>query len=179
MLNDTELRAWRCFKRNLCLANSFVAKPGHLCFSWDNKRRHRHNLLVQNSPILGKHVIRWIDHIYHFISSHTCPFSMTSTILPGFCLLDHALILTTLQTNGIVILPSLYRVNSSHLKDKELHDQLTSLWEGIKLEMLKDEIEDGRKVENRLFKGLYESKKIMRAYSKEKSRKGREKEHAL
>lgn len=180
VLSGTELRAWHHFKWKLCLEDSFVAKLGHPCFSWVIRDATGTIHLLSALLYWGSvYIIKWLDHIYLSTSSRTYLFSLLSTILPGFCLSDHAPILVALKTNGIAIHPSLYRVNSSHLKDKELLDRLTSLWEGIKLEMLEEETEDGAKVEKRFFKGLYDSKKITRAYNKEKAKKRCEKEDAM
>lgn len=136
-----------------------------------HKKKHRQNPFVQSSPHLGDWVIKRLDRIYYCESSRGCPFSLSSTILPNFYLSNHAPVLGTLKTQGIAIRPSLYRVYTNHLKEKGLLDKLTPLWEEIKVDILGVDTMDGPMIEKLFFKGLYESKKITRAYGKEKAKK--------
>lgn len=82
----SEKKAWKRFKRKFDLEDTFVFQPGHLRYSWDNKKLFRHDPVVQSSLNLGDRVIKSLDQIYHFVSPHKCAFTITSTILPGLCL---------------------------------------------------------------------------------------------
>lgn len=45
-----EKRAWNRLTRKLCLADSFIFKPGHLKYSLDSKKKFRHDPVVQLLP---------------------------------------------------------------------------------------------------------------------------------
>lgn len=83
--------------------------------------------------------------------------------------------LDVVKTHGIVVRPSLYCVNTSHLKDKILHEKLTKLWEGIHMQAQLDEAD----IEKIFLKGLFESKRITRTFGKDKAKQRKEKQWTL
>lgn len=67
--------------------------------------------------------------------------------------------------------PSLYHMNTSHLKDPTLVDKLKWMWE----ELLALVIEDESRATALFFKGLYNSKRITRTHGKLKAKLRRRK----
>lgn len=62
-ISGREWRAWAQLTRQLALLDSFNPRPGHLRFSWDTMRSHRHNPRNSLHPP-GNRVLRRLDRIY-------------------------------------------------------------------------------------------------------------------
>lgn len=58
-----EKQAWKQLMRRMKVEDSFSYQPGHLRFSWDNKKSFRHVPFVQAGP-LGDRVLHRLDRIY-------------------------------------------------------------------------------------------------------------------
>lgn len=58
-----EWGAWSQLLRKLGCHDTFLHKPGHLKFSWDSLRLHRHNPRNSAQPA-GHRILRRLDHIY-------------------------------------------------------------------------------------------------------------------
>lgn len=123
-----EKRAWNRLARKFYLVDSFVYKPGHLKYSWDSKRKFRHNPVVQLLPPIGDRVLKIIDRIHFSEFARQCPFTITSTILAGYFLSDHAHVLATIRTVDAHTRPSLYCLNTHHLKNEKLLEKLRGMW---------------------------------------------------
>lgn len=175
ILAGREKGAWNRFSRKFCLEDTFHYKPGHLKYSWDSKRLHKHDPNVQNLPKIGDKVLKRLDHIYIFDFARLHPFSATSTILPGFSLSNHAPVLGSITTIDPNSRPSLYWINVKHLQEEALVDKLRALWSNLGSEF---KGERGKAIEI-LFWGFYQSKRITRTYGKEKVAQQRKKEVVL
>lgn len=112
-------RAWNHLARKLCLTDTFQYKSGHLKYLWDTKRRFRHDPIVQLQPQIGDRVLKRIYWVHHSKFSRHCPYTITSTILPRYCMSDHALVVATIRSAAPHSRPSLYKVNSLHLKGEK------------------------------------------------------------
>lgn len=86
-----EKRAWNRLSRKFCLVDSFVYKPGHLKFSWDSKRKFRHDHVVQLLPQIKDRVLKRIGRI-HFLTLPNNAFSPSHLL---YCLVT--VCLTMLQ----------------------------------------------------------------------------------
>lgn len=95
LISGSEKRAWNHLRRRLHLYDTFIQHPGHLAFSWDNQHLYRHTPTAQTIH-LGCHTLRRLDRIYSLDPSRNHLFNISSTILPGFSLSDHAPILATI-----------------------------------------------------------------------------------
>lgn len=88
VLDGAELRAWRRFKRKFSLEDSYQHVAGHLRFSWDSRKDHRHNPIVQGRQLLGDRVLKRLDRIYNTITSRRNTFDISSTIyFTQFCII--------------------------------------------------------------------------------------------
>lgn len=99
LISGSEKRAWNHLKRRLHLCDTFHQRPGHLAFSWDNQRLYRHTSTAQ-SLHLGNRTLRRLDQIYSLDPARNHVFNISSTILLGFSLSDHATILATHSQQG-------------------------------------------------------------------------------
>lgn len=161
--------------RKLYLVDSYIYKVDHLKYSWDSKKKHRHNPRMPNRPNIGDQVLKRIDRIYSSISVHRGNFQTSSTIMLGHCFSDHAHVVATIWVIGLVLRPSLYRMNTKDLEERVLKDKLESLWERLRDETLGD----CEAATSAFFKGLYQSKRITRTHGKLKAKIRRRKEEAL
>lgn len=124
-----EARAWTNMARKFNLMDTFEQRVGHLRFSWDNQRVHRHNLANVDGRRFGARVLRRIDRFYAPRPSRVYNHTVTSTILPGYALSDHAPILGTFRMGTTTVRPSCHRMNSAHLNDQNYCNRIRSLWE--------------------------------------------------
>lgn len=123
----SERRAWQHFARHLLLEDTFCARPGHLRFSWDNRRCFRHSPHLHISAD-GHRTLRRLDRIYCYSQEKNSRFNITSTILPGFALSDHAPVLSTFSFHASCRRFSQHRMNFSHQSDPAYHEKLASIW---------------------------------------------------
>lgn len=122
-----EKRAWRHLKRHLLLEDSFVSRPGHLSFSWDNCRRFRHtpDLLVNPS---GSRTLRRLDRVYRSSQKRNSEFNLESTILSGFSLSDHAPVLALFTFHRDNRRFTQHRMNSQHQTDPAFQEWIATMW---------------------------------------------------
>lgn len=95
-LAGKEKRVWNHFKRRLNLIDNFTPKQGHLHFLWDNRQQFRHDPMVQASEAIDYWILKRLDRCYHSANLSRSILDISSTILSGFNLLDHAPLLVTL-----------------------------------------------------------------------------------
>lgn len=124
-----EARAWSNLVCKCSLLDSFQARAGHLCFSWDNHQCHRHNPATGMGSIPASRTLCMLDRIYALGFSRTFPFNVESTILPGFSLSDHALVLALIKCGELTRKPSRHRMNVAHLGSAEFRARLSCMWE--------------------------------------------------
>lgn len=174
ILNGIELRVWHRLHKMLNLEDLYQHRPGQLWFRWDSKNIHRHGPLVQSRLVIGDRVLKRPDWVYSSVPSQRRKFNITSTILPGFALPDHAPGIATISFAGFKDRPSLYCLNVIHLANESLIEKLSTLWQE-NLSSVQS------KVEEMFFKGLYESKRLTRSHGKNKTvvRKKRRKAYRL
>lgn len=123
-----EKSSWNRLCRKLCLVDSYIYKPGHLKYSWDSKKRGRHDPAVQALQNIGERVLKRLDRIHFCDFARASKFTICSSIMPGYCLSDHAPVLATIRTTSQHSRPSLYRINARHLQDELLLSKLKELW---------------------------------------------------
>lgn len=97
-----------------------------------------------------------LDRVYNTIHPQRKTFDISSSILHGFALSDHAPVVATLSYVGFKNRPSMYRLNVKHLVDEALIEKLKNLWK----KSLNSAQLDESKAEELLFKDFYESKRI-------------------
>lgn len=129
VIRGREARAWANLVRTFNLIDTYVFQPGHLRFSWDNQRLHRHNPMNINGRQFGARNLRRLDRIYALRLSRNFNLSISSTILPGFALSDHAPVLATIKTSERQDRPSRHRMNSSHLFQPAYKERMRLLLE--------------------------------------------------
>lgn len=173
-VQGVEKGAWNKLTHMFWLQDSFQHVPSHLRYSWDSKKRHRHDPNVQARAHIAKYVLKCIDRIYSTTSACR-KLMVTSTILPSFCLSDHAPIIAKIQSLGLIARPSLYMMNTHQLNDPDLKEKLENLWKGLHEETLLDAINAALI----FFKGLYLSRRIARTHGKNKAQERRKKEEAM
>lgn len=127
ILNGREKRAWTRLQRKLCLGDTFKYKPGHLRYSWDSKRQHRHNPTLQEAIVIRDRVLKHIDRIYKSIAERKIHFALRPHCSMGSLSWDHAPMIATTWVEGLTR-PSIYHMNTSHLKHLELKHKLLDLW---------------------------------------------------
>lgn len=88
---------------------------------------------------------------------------------------NHAPVFVAITTYSPATCPSLYKINTKYLKDSQLLDKLKSMWEGLKLEVMFDDLVAAEK----LFKGFYLTKRMIRTYGKMKAKEKRKLEREL
>lgn len=97
LIAGREKWAWNHFKRRFNLIDNFTPKRGHLNFSWDNRHHFRHDPTVQTQDDIGDRILKRLDRCYHSDSLLRSTLDISSSILPGFNLSDHAPLLINLQ----------------------------------------------------------------------------------
>lgn len=102
--------------------------PGCLKYNWGNRRAFRHVPNVSHDTSTGR-ILRRIDRCYAPIPTTRSKFTVSSSILPGICLSDHAPVLIQCTTPGETHKPSAYRMNVSDLKHPTLTDKITAMWQ--------------------------------------------------
>lgn len=175
ILQGVEKGAWTRLKRKLWLEDPFAYTPSTLRYSWDSKRKHRHNPSIQNGMLIGKRVLKLIDRIHSTATPTSRNLKVKSTILLGFCVSDHAPVLAKVRTSGHIERPSIYRMNIHQLNDPELFEKMEIMWKE-KLEEIQQNVTIAPEV---FFKGLYESKQLARTHGKLKANSRRQKEDEL
>lgn len=110
--------------------DSFDPHPGHLRYSWDSLRSHRHNPRHELHPPRNR-VLRRLDWVY-FSQGGTGPIGLcTSTILPGFAFSDHAPVWATLNFAPPSNCPSSFRMNASHFDHPTYKQRIVAMWEAV------------------------------------------------
>lgn len=123
-----EARAWTNLVRQLNLRDTFEHRVGHLRFSWDNQRRHRHNPANVDGQMFGTRILRRLDRLYAPRPSNNFSIEVTSTILPGFAMSYHAPVLGSLRLGATSTRPSCHRMNTAHLMSEAFCDRIRALW---------------------------------------------------
>lgn len=167
LVEGPEKQKWLHLKRKFCLEDTFLPAYGFLNYSWDSKKKKRHNPVVQSTCPIKERKLRRIDRIYITSSSRKkLNFTLSSQILPGFNLSDHAPVLGTCCIKGKKVRSVTYRMNIEHLEDLDLIDALLKFWreEREKLTQLNG---DAATI---FFKGLHGSKQITREFGKAKAK---------
>lgn len=131
--------------------------------------------MVQSQPLIGNRVLKITDRVHYSEFARHCPYTITSTILPRYCMSDHAPMVATIHFVAPHTKPSLYRVNSHHLKDEKLLSKLNETWEESCREYL---LANDQEIDI-LFKGLYRSKRMIRTFGKDKANQPRRREVQL
>lgn len=168
LIAGREKRAWQHLVRHLQLEDTFGAKPGHLRFSWDNRRcfRHSPNLRISSD---GHRTLRRLDRVYCFCQERNPKFNLTSTILPGFALSDHAPVLSTFTFQVTCRRSSQHRMNSSHQSDPAYQERLHTIWTDTEIRGLAG----GLSEDSILFQCLRKARRLDRAWGKQKARERR------
>lgn len=170
-----EKGAWKRLIRKFCLEDSNVYKVGHLKYSWDSKKIHQHNPIIQNKKNIGDRVLKRIERIHCTVTQSRNTFQVTSSILPGFAFFDHAPVIGVIKVGGKIEGPSIYHMNVKDLQDEKLVGKLEEMWEELRYEVLMD----NTLAEHIFFKGLYKSKRITRTHGKLKATLKKKKETEL
>lgn len=123
-----ERGAWAQLKRKFAFTDTFVPQRGHLSFSWDNLRIHRHNPRNSTQP-LGNRLLRRLDRVYLASGNHGANITAQSTILPGIAFSDHAPVWATLSLENAPTRPSCHRMNASHFVHPEFKLRISRMWE--------------------------------------------------
>lgn len=124
-----EARAWANLVRKYNLMDTFVYRAGHLRFSWDNQRTHRHDPTNIDGQQFGRRILRRLDRLYAPRPSRISAVVVYSTILPGFALSDHAPIVGTFKMGVPAFCPSCHRMNLAHLQNTAFCNRINLLWE--------------------------------------------------
>lgn len=107
-----------------------------------------------------------IDHIYNSTSNRRNSLSIALSILLGFFLSNHTHVVARALAPSPCTRPSIYRMNTSHLKEPTLCGKLNQHWS-----VLQEEFRlDLEKVYTIFFKGLYSSCQMTRTYGKDQAR---------
>lgn len=130
---------------------------------------------MQNVDVIGDRVLKQIDRVYNSVSKRKNAFHITSIIFPGFYLSDHAPIFAMAKSEGPTTKPSVYCMNTSHLDHPDMRPKLLNHWK----ELLDVVIQDDSLVEDKFYKGLYESRRMCRTFGKDMVEKRRERERLL
>lgn len=131
-LAGRENRAWSQLVRKLQLKDTFSPRHGHLRFSWDSMRLHRHNPANGNAigyPGLGNRTLRRLDRIYLTDSSLGPRLGCSSTILPGFAFSDHAPVWAEMVAGERQRRPTRFRMNPSHFINPVYKERIRVMWE--------------------------------------------------
>lgn len=108
---------------------------------------------MQASDDIGDRILKRLDRCYHSVGLLRSSLDISSSILPGFNLSDHAPLLIDLQQR-LHQYPTRYKMNVSHLSDPELVARLEDVWA---TEQAEASIV-GRDSTSTFFKCLYKSK---------------------
>lgn len=128
VVGGREARAWASLNRKFVLRDTFTHQPGHLRFSWDNHKCHRHNPLRSGTLLEDGRVLRRLDRIYGPIPSNNFNLVISSSILPGMALSDHAPVIATIQKGEVRKWPSRHRLNTAHLKYPAFVERMQMMW---------------------------------------------------
>lgn len=123
-----EWGTWDQLARKLHLKDSFSLVRGHLRFSWDSMRLHRHNPTNASNTVSTSSVSR-LDRIYVVESRHGPRLYCTSTILPGFAFLDHAPVWAEIMFSDTQNRPTRFQMNTSHFPNPEYKERIKLMWE--------------------------------------------------
>lgn len=164
-LGGRERRAWQHLARHLQLEDTFRPRPGHLLFSWDNRRSYRHSPNLLLSPA-GSRTLRRLDRIYCYNQEKNPKFNLHSTILPGFALSDHAPVLSTFAFQDDCRRFSQHRMNSSHHSDPIFQERLAEVWNSTEERGLNSGISE----DIILFRCLRKARRLDRWWGKKKAK---------
>lgn len=129
IIRGREARAWKNLAKKYNLTDTFTPREGHLRFSWDNQRVHRHNPANVDELQFGPRILRRIDRIYAPQLSRGFSTTVTSIILPGYSLSDHAPVVASLKSGGHTCRPTRHRMSMAHLRDPTFVSRLVRSWE--------------------------------------------------
>lgn len=148
--------------------------PGCLKYNWGNRRAFRHVPNVSHDTSTGR-ILRRIDRCYAPIPTTRSKFTVSSSILPGICLSDHAPVLIQCTTPGETHKPSAYRMNVSDLKHPTLTDKITAMWQEETLQHQGQDIQD----DAFMISCLTKAKQIARTWGKQRAAEKQRKEKEL
>lgn len=175
IIRGREARAWTNLTRTFNLTDSYQRRPGHLKFSWDNQRLHRHHPANFDGRQFGARTLRRLDRIYAPRSSRRFTNSVSSTILPGFALSDHAPVLALLTAGETQTRPSRHRMNSSHLLQPVFKDRIRRLLE----QHLAKGLQKGWDPERILSRCLKGARKADRCWGKRRAKEKKQRQEIL
>lgn len=128
IVKGREARIWASLMRHLNVQDTFSPVRGSLSFSWDNKRIHRHNPANVNFHLYGARTLRRLDRIYSPPSFDSLSAVISTKIIPGMALSDHAPVLALIQKDDATPRPTRYRLNTAHLQNADFLSRIDNLW---------------------------------------------------
>lgn len=166
--------AWAQLVRKFKFKDTFAPKRGHLSYSWDNLRVHRHNPLNSSHP-LGNRMLRRLDRMYLSLGNAGADITGTSTIIPGIAFSDRAPIWATLSLDNAPSRPSCHRMNASHFNHPEFKERISRMWEAE----VNRGLVAGRSPDLTLKKCLQSAQKIDRCWGKRRALERRQRLQTL
>lgn len=127
-IRGREARAWANLVRSHGMLDTFQVRDGQLRFSWDNHQLHRHNPATGTGPISATRILRRLDRIYAPQYSRAFPCKVSSRILSGFALSDHAPVLASIRGEEFRRRPSRLRMSVAHLGQPLYRERISEMW---------------------------------------------------
>lgn len=118
-----EFQAWHELCSTFRFQDTFTIRNYSLSFSWDNKRTFAP--IPVDITQMGDRILRHIDRTY---ITEESKLAVTSTIMPGFNLSDHALVLTEYCSLDDRPKRPGYRMNVAQLADPLLKLRIIEMW---------------------------------------------------
>lgn len=128
VVNGHEARAWTSLNHKFRMRDMFIHQQGHLRYNWDNHKNHRHNPLRHGAVESEGQILRRLDRIYGPQASNSFNLALSSLILPGLTLSDHAPVIATIRKGEVRKRPSCHRLNSAHLKSPAFLERMQTMW---------------------------------------------------